>query len=1856
VTDANKDDATIAVVGMSGRFPQAADVAAFWAACRDGINRISGWEGPREGRVLAGGLVAGQELFDPEAFGISPAEAQILDPQQRVFLELCWHALEDASIVPDKTTLVSVYAAGAPSRYQPSIAGNESENIRYQHMIANGPDYLATRVSYLLDLRGEAVNVQTACSSSLVAVHLACLSLQSNRSDVALAGGVSIDPEQERGYIYETGMITSPDGVCRPFDADARGAVPGNGAAVVVLQRLSDALAQRRPVYAVILSTAINNDGRSKSSFMAPNVQGQSEVIATALATANVPVESIGYLETHGTATRLGDSIEFEAASTAFRYFTDRRAFCALGALKANFGHLDRAAGVTGLIKAILAVRDGVIPPLLGFLKPNRDLNLADSPFRVPMTAESWRSDSPRRAGVSSFGVGGTNAHLIVEEFRDERVSTFDSPDPARMIALPLSAHSEGALTDMARELSATFDRAPMTLNALHTVAAGRIDRLVRVVVITSPEAASRRLIDLPRPVTRPPVTGSTAMLFPGQGAEVGYNAQVLADRYKVFRDEISEFAGVLGVSPERLLDGVSGCNSRYREFAYQPSLVAVHVALARLAEHLGIIAEAFCGNSLGEYAAAHMAGVFDRRTLMAVLAARDSQMRSAPEGRMLAVLLGAEDIRPLLVPDADLAGENWRDRVLISGPPEAISRQHALLEERAIMARVLPGRVAPHGRLMLRIAAEFRKAFHGIELSRPSRPVVSTLSGDWVDSDQLSDPEHWVRQLCEPFRFMQSFEALANSGFDRFVEAAPGGALTKLIRNSVPSVNCTTLGGESDTDPEESLLTALSELWCSGSTVDWDAANGSIHAAFLRLPPYPFQRRRFWSHRATCDADRLDVTDRDGLLERSVWRPRASDGLPVEGRLPRHVIVYGDGPVAAALVHRLDCYNIRATLSGDVDTHDKVANAVLIDVSQVGLSQARFNEPTDNGSLLTWLHAGLLRPLEPFRKLTPTKLMIVTSGLWPVVPDDRATTAHVGVIGVARCAPHDWPGLQARIVDLSCDGDIVRDVETIITELACSEERDDIAYRRGVRYRRCYESVKPSGSSRLRHGGTYLVLGGTGRLGAVVAEAISREVEATVVLVGRDPGRAATTHAERLIAVATARGCKVLRRTASTDDRTQLRGLLDDLTVRYGRIDGILHLAAHTETASFQLLAETTGESAATIAQAKVCTAAILSEELTGRDYDFVALYSSISTVIGANRFGAYVAANAYLESLAVVMAEKTGRPWYSFVWDGWTADGVAAPNGLGFDNGARLLLKALRTEHAVIAPVVQPLERRIAAVRADLALVGCAGQDAIATRDMSIAQRVLQVISDVTGHNEIDTHQNFASLGIDSLRLMQIAVRLGPVLGKALGIGKLLAAKSAEELTAIVTSNRVKHQVQSTPHVSEHDLSTPQERLWYLAQLDPSSSGYNVPFGWLLPPSDTIDVREAVLATLDQHEMLRSAYRQEADRRVRRTIIRAQEVPITEIELPPASSDASFDQVVRDLVELPFDLSRGSTRILIASCSEGIRLVFVCHHISIDAWSIKLLRQEILHRLLSNQTPPASPRSRYCDFVQWEHDMRGGPEYDGLAQYWRETLYDVQPTIPPPDEIIVRAGERPVGVAKAVLPREKLDVLRSVLQGECATLYAAALTGLSIALSKWCGVDEVLIGTNLANRMREQFESVVGMFVDPVVLRLAPGFENPKTTLGQALTNVRIRFNAAVEHTGIPYLDVVRFCTRRDGKGDNPLFSIIATMFDTEDGGTQIPSLNVPPPSTSKFALAVEFLPRTDGLLIHILYAADQYLPSTIDRFLARILHYLESLSTGGVNLPLSRVFNEVTIPVRARFARRFSSLRGEQASLEN
>lgn len=1852
---ASSDD--VAIVGMSGRFPSAPDITSFWDAIVHGRNCITRWQQRGEGddRIPAGGLIADLDMFDAPAFGLTPAEADLLDPQHRVFAESCWLALEDAAVVPSETVAVSVYAAASPSEYEPEAPGDV--NGQYQRMIANAPDFLATRIAHLLDLRGEAINVQTACSSSLVAVHLACQSLQGGNSDIALAGGVSITPSQHLGYRYQEGMVASADGSSRPFDELAQGAVPGNGSAVVVLQRLGDALAEGRRVHAVIRSSAVNQDGRAKTSFMAPSVAGQSELIASALAQAGVPAHAIQYLEAHGTGTRIGDPIEVEAATEAFRLFTDKAGFCSLGSLKASFGHLDRAAGVAGLIKAALVVREGVAPPLVGFNNANPDLELDTSPFLIDTQPRVLGGSNLHRAGVSAFGVGGTNAHVILES---PPTSLGTVPGTGSPMVFPVSAHSAEVLTQLTNTLGESISANGGSLESVaRTLGSGRVARPVRsAVVVERLEEAPHKFVGA-QPHTSMPIAGELAMLFAGQGAQTAYRPLGLMNRYPVFREEIKHFADVLDCSPARLLEGVSGDSPEVRAFAYQPSLGAVQVALARLIEHFGIRVGAYCGSSIGEYAAAHLAGVFDHEGLMRALQLRAEVMAATLPGRLLSVSCSAATAEDLLVPGMELAGDNAPDRALISGPLHLVERQLLSADRAGVRARVLPGSIAPHNALMddaaQELSALIKPTVPSVDLQVP---VVSTLTGRWVGAEELADPMHWARHMRRPIRFREALDTLTGAGYNRFVEASPGGAMTSLVlRRDAPNLHAVSVGGAADSDAEESLLSGCAELWTSGIDVEWDVVNGVGNTPYAELPGYPFSRRRHWSH---APAERVSGTDsgtRDGVIARPAWRPSADCGNTSKVPMPAVVTLRGDCALASHLSESLReagvvvrrAIETKLGSSGDAAPE---ADHVLIDLTAVDGPEVQ--SPFDSQfDIEAWLRRRLLGPATDVSLAGADRVLLVSRGVRAVSPDDDPLPEAAGLVGLLRCLPHERPGTTASWLDLDPSTASSEAAQQVLDEIRRSPDRDS-ALRGGIRYELRYEQFLPQAPSVLREHGTYLVLGGTGYLGAVVVDAISQEVPATIVLAGRNLSRVASPGNAGLIARARERGCEVLKIELDVTDYHSMNCALDELEKTHGRVDGVFHLAANTEVSEFALMEEEDVAIHSRMAGAKVLGAQNLARAVAGRELDFVCLFSSLSTVIGSLRFGAYVSANAFLDalaerSLAIGGIGGSGRcNWISVVWDGWAEDGRPSASAIGQKDGSNLLRKALRAGIPVVTATARDVEGRREDVRRDLRAV--ANSAATSETEDSTTASVARIVSEVTGYESVNVHDQFVALGIDSLQMMQIAARLRRGLSHTVALGTLLRSGSIAEL-----SDALQVKIESDPEevvqrattiprgasesIPFQELSTVQERMWFLDQLDPRGNTYNVPFGWRLPPDVSASrAREVVDAVLDLHPVLRSSYATAENGQAFSVVHESASVEILE-------ADSSFsDREVRCYLEKPFDLGQGSTRVLIR-VESSVEIIFACHHISIDAWSVKIIHKDIAN-ILEKETPER-PTGSYKDFVDWEISLRNNPMHAKSLSFWDEELSNIELDPPPADFLQDSPGQLGSAAELSVyIESEIISRLHQRLPKEGATLFAAGLTAVSIALSSWQGRGSVTLGANVANRPTPEMETVVGMFVDPVLLVLQPKLSEGEPTLGSALKQVRRTLEGAMAHSDVPFADVVQ-SVARGRRVSGSVINVIVTMFDAEAGVSRdLVSLDFDHHAEAKFPLAIELLPKDGGLVLHAIYASNLYSRASVQRVLSRAARYLAVLGTSGPSVLLDEL-DESSSTRGQKFAKRFQGL---------
>jgi acyl transferase domain-containing protein/acyl carrier protein len=905
----------IAVVGMAGRFPGADNIQQFWENLKNGVESISFFsdeelieagvdlrllENPNY--VKAKGVLENVEYFDSPFFGYAPVEAEIMDPQVRIFHECAWEALEDAAYVPGNYSgLIGIYAGALDNFYWQGLtllSGEEkgdSGNDRvdsFSEMILRNKDFLATRVAYKLDLKGPAVSLQTACSTSLVAIDTACRALLGGICDMALAGGVAIWYPHKSGYIYQEGMILSSDGHCRVFDAQASGTVSSEGVGVVVLKRLEEAEADGDHIYAIIKGSAINNDGTRKVGFFALGVEGQAEVINTAMYMADVEPDSIGYIETHGTGTIVGDTVEMEALKLAFK--TNKKHFCALGSLKTNVGHMDTAAGVASFIKAVLVLKHRLIPPGLYFKNPNPAIDFENSPFYVNTELKEWRSEThPLRAGVSSYGIGGTNVHVVLEEAPKRELSAELEIRNREYHLILLSAKTKSAL-DKASENLATHlknnllhQMHPVNLvnpgltlaDAAYTLQVGRkVFNHRRSLVCSSIEEAVEALssasanggnVHNHNADTRK--KSRVVFMFPDQGTQYVNMGLELYQKEPRFREEMDRcfetLKPLMGQDIKEILYPPATRNElsqlatstgkiNQTEIA-QPVLFAFEYALAALLISWGITPDAMIGHSIGEYTAACLANVFSLEDALKLVALRGQLMQQMPGGSMLSLLLAKEELRPLLSVDISLAAVNSPSHCVVSGTDEAIDALDERVKAMGYQSKRLHTSHAFHSRMMEPILKPFMKEIEKVLLNKPQRSYISNITGWWASAKEAADPRYWTRHLRETVRFSDGIKTLLTEDDFIFMEVGPGKTLSTLVKHhevepgdkktSITAVNLVRHPKESENVADDCyLLDKVGQLWLYGILPDWSEFHRGRRPYRLPLPTYPFERRRY--------------------------------------------------------------------------------------------------------------------------------------------------------------------------------------------------------------------------------------------------------------------------------------------------------------------------------------------------------------------------------------------------------------------------------------------------------------------------------------------------------------------------------------------------------------------------------------------------------------------------------------------------------------------------------------------------------------------------------------------------------------------------------------------------------------------------------------------------------------------------------------------------------------------------------------------------------------------------------------------------------------------------------------------------
>ena len=1140
------DDNAIAIIGFAGRFPKAQDLDQFWINLREGIEGITFFSdaeliaagvNPEDlnqpNYVKARGVLEDVDLFDADFFGYSNRDAQWMDPQQRLFLECAHTAIEHAGYACGTDPLhMGVFAGCSVSSYLlinvlPSAMVDAGIG-NMQVMIGNDKDYLASRVSYKLNLTGPSLTVQTACSTSLTAVHVACQSLLAGECDMALAGGSCVSLPQVSGYLHQTGSIASPDGHCRPFDAKANGTNGGSGVGVILLKRLSDAQADGDSIYALIRGSAINNDGTDKVGFTAPSQHGQAAVIAEALAVSGIAARDIGYIEAHGTATPVGDPIEVAALTEVFKRSTDQKSFCAIGSVKSNLGHLDAAAGIAGLLKTVQALRHRQIPVSLHYSAPNPRIDFANSPFFVPTKTLDWPSinQQPRRAGVSSFGIGGSNVHVVVEEFAQAPSETVTGPQ-----LLVFSARSQTALQAICRRFL-DFLQANPDINladAAHTLRLGRTHHTYRYAIVAHDVANAIEQLNRPC-IAKPIHARGVAFLLTGQGVPLVNAGRALYDTEPVFHDALEkcseQLEPLLGVWLSTLLYPADQDQSQSQialeqPRLAQPALLALEYGLIQLMAQFGIRPQAVHGHSLGQYSAAMAANIFTTEQALALVAQRGALMQALEEGAMLSVQLSKKEVS-LYISDStlEIAAINSPDSCVVAGVIHEIEALEHSLTQKGIACKRSTVNRAFHSKMTELCVDELITAVSRIEPKKGQIPVICNVTGKWLDDD-ATDPKYWGMHTREAVQFSEGLHTLATEPNLCWIELGPAAVLSGLARrNALPEGqdHVPTLTGQTTAQ----LLHCLGQLWAAGIAIDWrPLEKRRTKSRRIALPTYPFERQRHWINAKeelpvarpldeTSPARTISNTEASGSLQESLLVPRwISTQRTSSPKKPGKVLWMAAATgMAVAISEGLKEDGVELIhLQGPSDFF-KAGNDdwdALIYALPLAHEGAAFANETLEHSFYNFM--ALAKRLAIQTQKSNKSLIVLTTHGSSAIDTDTLDPFQAAIMGAARELPKEVPWLSVRCIDLSLN----TPVADALAEIYGSDTPFAVALTSMQRFESTLVPLpKQSQTSRVvyKRNGVYWIIGGTRGVGLAMARWLATNYHARLALSSRHAGQ----------------------------------------------------------------------------------------------------------------------------------------------------------------------------------------------------------------------------------------------------------------------------------------------------------------------------------------------------------------------------------------------------------------------------------------------------------------------------------------------------------------------------------------------------------------------------------------------------------------------------------------------------------------------------------------------------------------------------------------------------------------------------
>ncbi|MEH7633894.1 type I polyketide synthase [Bacillus pumilus] len=1434
----------VAVVGMACRFPSAKNIHQFWDNLSNGRESITFFSKEElleagvekealdhEQYVRAKGAVDQHDHFDADFFGYSQREAEVMDPQIRMFHEVAWESLEDAGYNPETyQEPIGLFGAASANLYWQAASMLMRTNHSSEQFAAvqlTDKDFMNTKVSYKLNLKGPSVAVDTACSSSLTAIHMAARALITGECKMALAGGVTITTPHKKGYMYQEGMIMSPDGHCRAFDEQAEGTVGGEGCGVVVLKSLKQALKDKDHIYGVIKGSAYNNDGGRKVGYTAPSIEGQSEVIKKALSISRVEPESISYIEAHGTGTTLGDPVEIESLKKAFQ--TDKKQFCAIGSVKTNIGHLDSAAGVAGFIKTTLSLYHQMLPTSLHYKKPNPKIDFESSPFYVNTTPVPWtKTEHPLRAGVSSFGVGGTNVHLIMEE-----APASDKPSVERDHELMvISARSKQAVQKSAEQMTSYLkEQKRVTLSdAAFTLQEGRKHFPYRQAFLAGADRTFQSAGQPQKAFQQPAVV----WMFSGQGAQYVNMGKDLYEKDPEFKQTLQKcFAIILslsGVEIENVLyptteEEFIKAEQLMQQTSYtQIILFSFEYALASKLMGLGIRPHYFIGHSIGEITAACVAGIIHLEDAIRIVLKRGSLMQKMPRGEMAGVSLPAKDIDHDLPEGVELSAVNSSQLSVVSGPSERLQIYLEKVEKRGASVQTLKTSHAFHTSMMAEASEQFKNVLSEITYQQGEIPILSNVTGNWLTHEQASSPDYWASHIRQPVLFSQGLETLLGLGEVVFIEVGPGHTLTQFVRrhddydvNKAAAVSLVRHPKEQAAD-DEYMKKAIGKLWSFGVEPNWSAVRKNKNPHRVSLPTYPFEHQVFPSPQFKADQLMTALAPSEKGVELStdfqdwfympVWE-RSIPVLKEQQHQGKRILVFErSGHIGDYLKERHAEVVSVCQSDHTIKENDQLMKADVHMLSHLEWLMAELQRSEFIPEEIIWMQDELtedtgnqpnyLSVLDLVRLIsqhhnTTIRLHLVTNQAHDVIGMEKVNPLQATCTGLALTIPQEYQHIACQHVDL-CQETKADWPLFLSYEVAMHDQEAVVAYRGSSRWVRKASSTplskEKSSAQPFRTHGIYLLTGGMGGIGFTLAQHLAETYQAKLVFLSRSQIRerpawdelrdADGKEAETVKKLMTLEelGADVLTIHGDVSDKDAVQKAVELAHTTFGDLHGVIHAAGEADG---KIIQARTADDEIRMCQAKINGTYVLDEALKDETLDFFLLCSSLVSFLGAAGQVAYAASNAFMDSFAHAKRQE-GKPVISLNWDRWEKVGMAHDSalaskvkdmmaleeqaGISPDEGIKAFQEVLRLDYPQILVSVRDMGERIKHRLTPMQQEEGPTQQTLQVIDDRLEASLSDVLSSFFPH-EPDVNENFFEMGATSLDLLQMSGHIKSIYG---------------------------------------------------------------------------------------------------------------------------------------------------------------------------------------------------------------------------------------------------------------------------------------------------------------------------------------------------------------------------------------------------------------------------------------------------------------------------------------------------------